>query len=134
MRKKTMFQRVEEKIANDRKFIATMLSYVTVLSIFVNTFFVKSPILGVIPSIAYLIINATFLGNAFFKGRTPFLKFALGGILLTATIGLIGWAILIAYNLNVIMVTLSLSIVTAICPIANKLAYYEIKVEFVREK
>lgn len=129
-----MFQEAERIVVRDGKLLFTQLSLLSVFLTFVNMVFIRSAVLGIAPSLIYFLINAMFLGNAFFDDEAPFARLGLGSLLLTATIGLIGWAILIAFGLDVLLTTLTLCIVTALCSIANRLARYRFEIELVMER
>jgi len=134
MEARITFEKLEKTIINDNKLVFTMISYAAVILILTNMIFVNSHFLGSFASIAYLVINATFLGGAFFKEEPRWIRFALGSLVLTATIGLIGWIVMIVYNLDHLMSTLALCIIAAVCSIANKLSRHEFKMEFLIEK
>jgi len=104
-----------------------------VLLIFVNLNTIRWAVVGVVVSFVFFLINAIFLGSAFFKKEEPFLRLAFSGFLLVAIIGLVGWTVLIIYNLDIIRSTIALSIVSAISSIINKLSRYTFSIEFVRD-
>jgi len=129
-----MFQKAERIVVRDGKLLFTQLSLLSVLLTFVNMIFIGSAVLGIVPSLIYFLINAMFLGNAFFDDEAPFERLGLGSLLLITIIGLIGWAILIAFGLGVLLTTLTLCIAAALCSLANRLARYKFEVELVLER
>jgi hypothetical protein len=130
---KTRFDKLEQSIVHDEKFLWTIFSYVMTFLIFLNINTLRLPAVGVVVSFVFFLINSLFLGGAFFEDKEPFLRFAFGGLLLAATIGIVGWTILIIYNLDTIRSVIVLFIVGAISSIANRASRYTFSVEFVRD-
>jgi len=94
---------------------------------------IRSPILGVMFTVVYFLINTTFLENAVFKEKEIFMRFGLGGLLLIALLGLVGWVTLITYNLDIIRSTIVFLVVGALSSIANRMGRYTFSIEFVRD-
>ena len=120
MENKDVFHRMEELIVNDKKLAATLVSYVAIFLIFMNLTIVHSPILGVISSLTYFLINGIFIGQAFFRKERPFLRLMLGNLLLIAFLGLVSWATMIIYNLDENRSTIALFVVATISSLINK--------------
>jgi len=118
---KSRFERLEEVIALDRRFASTTVSYLMVLAIFFNLKLIVSPIIGVGASIIFFLVNATFLGRAFFEDEPLFLKFMLGSLLLVVLLSLVGWLVMIAYNLDVLRSAIALGIVATSCSFLAKM-------------
>jgi hypothetical protein len=106
----------------NKTLVFTALSFLAVFIIFINTTFAGSPVTGLIALSIYFLINSTFWGNAFFEEENILIKLAMGSLLVVAFIALIGWLILIIYNLNILNTVLALSIV-AILPLLMKIMY-----------
>lgn len=114
------FDIAEKSIIQDRHFIYTIASYVVVLTIFINLNSLKSPLIGLIASLIYLIVNTVFLGNAFFRKENPLSRLVFGILLLIMLLGFVGWIIMIIYNLDVIEFTLVLLITTTLSSLLNR--------------
>lgn len=112
---------LEEFVTFDKKFGLTFLSYLTVLIIFVNLNVVHSPVIGTIASSAYFLINGAFLGRAFLRRESSFLKLAFGILLLLVLLGLVGWLIMIIYNLDILRSLLTLLVVATLSSFLNRL-------------
>lgn len=112
--------KLETLITQDRKFLSTLASYVLVLSIYVNLEAFQTPVLGIVTSILYFLINGIFLGHAFFEKEAPFLRLMFGILLLIMLLGFAGWLELIIYNLDVFRFTLALAVVTTISSILHR--------------
>jgi len=121
LKNKSRFERLEEVVALDRRFSSTIISYLTVLAIFFNLKLVVSPFIGVAASIIFFLVNATFLGRAFFEDEPLFLKFMLGSLLLIVLLCLAAWLVMIAYNLDVLRSAIALGIVATVCSFLDKM-------------
>jgi len=111
---------MEELIVRDEKLLFTIVSYITILMIFINLNFYFSSAIGTIASVIFFLINGTFLGRAFFEKEDLFLRFMLGNLLLVTCLALIAWVVMIIYNLDIERSTLVLCIVTALASLLNK--------------
>lgn len=109
--------RLEELIAANNKFIFTLVSCIMILAIFLNLTFLQSPFVGIVASLVYFLINATFLGYAFFRKESLFLRFVLGLLMFIMLLGLISWLTMIAWNLDITRSVIVLFIVTIISSI-----------------
>lgn len=114
------FDKIEQRITRDEKLLFTMISYVVILIIFINLSQFQSPILGLLASAIYFLINGIFLGHIFFKKETAFFRLILGLLLLVMLLGFVGWLAVVIYNLDVIKFTLVLFIVATLSSLLNK--------------
>lgn len=112
--------KIQELIVRDEKLLFTIVSYITILMIFINLNFTLSPVIGIPASIVYFLINGMFLGHIFFEKQDFFFRFMLGNLLLIVFLALVAWAVMIIYNLDTMSSTLVLCIVTAFCSFLNK--------------
>ena len=111
--------RFEELIAHNEKFVFTILSYFVILVIYINLSIIRSPVVGFIASAIFFFVNGIFLGHAFFQSETFLFRLLLGILLLVVSLGLVSWAVMIAYNLDILRSTLALCIVTTLCTFLN---------------
>lgn len=105
---------IDELIAHDNKLLFTVLSYVAVLFIFIDLSVTHFPLISFIASFFYFLINGTFLGYAFFKREERFLRLILGNLLLVMFLGMVGWLMMIAFNLDVVRSVIVLLIVATL--------------------
>jgi len=126
--------RLEETIATNNKFVFTLLSYLMIPVILVNLTFLQSPFVGILGSSVYLTINATFLGCSFFRNESPFLRFALGLLILIMSLGFIGWLTMIAWNLDITRSVIVLFIVTTFSSIIGLMKKHPLRTPDPREK
>jgi len=112
--------KIEQRITHDSKLLFTMTSYVIVLTIFINLSEFQSPILGLLASAIYFLINGIFLGHVFFKKETAFFRLMLGLLLLVMLLGFVGWLAVVIYNLDVTRFTLALLIVATLSSLLNR--------------
>ena len=131
---KIRFENVEKAIVHDKNLFCTMFSYAMVFLIFINISVVHSPVMGVAASSVYFLINAIFLGSAFFEKEDLFLRFILGTFLLIVFLGLISWVVMMIYNLDAIRSTIVLCTVTTLSSFMSKMAKYSISIEFSRDR
>jgi hypothetical protein len=120
MKNRSRLMAMEELIVRDEKLLFTIVSYITILMIFINLNFYFSSAIGTIASVIFFLINGTFLGRAFFEKEDLFLRFMLGNLLLVTCLALIAWVVMIIYNLDIERSTLVLCIVTALASLLNK--------------
>jgi len=114
------FDKIEQRITRDEKLLFTMISYFVILIIFINLSQFQSPILGLLASAIYFLINGIFLGHIFFKKETAFFRLILGLLLLVMLLGFVGWLAVVIYNLDVIMFTLVLFVAATLSSLLNK--------------
>jgi hypothetical protein len=114
------FDRLEKTIVHDKKLLFTLCSFALILGIYINLNFFQSPVIGVVASILYFIINGIFLGHALFKRESAFFRLMFGILLLIMLLGFVGWLALIIYNLDVIRFTLVLVIITTLSSLSNR--------------
>jgi len=79
-----------------------------------------SPAIGIFASAIYLLINATYLGHAFFEKENTFIGFMLGVLLLMVILGLVAGAVMILYNLNNIGSVIVLFITSSFASFLNR--------------
>lgn len=120
METKFGFDKIEQRITRDEKLLFTMISYIVILIIFINLSQFQSPILGLLASAIYFLINGIFLGHIFFKKETAFFRSILGLLLLVMLLGFVGWLAVVIYNLDVIKFTLVLFVVATLSSLLNK--------------
>ncbi len=114
------FAKIEQRITRDEKLLFTIISYVVVLTIFINLSEFQSPVLGLLASAIYFLINGIFLGHTFFEKETAFIRLVFGLLLLVMLLGFIGWLAVVIYNLDVIRFTLVLLVVATLSSLLNK--------------
>jgi hypothetical protein len=113
------FRIVEKSVVRDKNFLYTIVSYSVTLAIFLNLNSFQSPLVGLVASLIYFVINAVFLGNACLAKENGFFRLMFGVLLLIMFLGFVGWLILI-YNLDVIRFTLVLLITTTLSSLLNR--------------
>ena len=111
---------ITEHIARDKKLTFTLISYLTVVTIFANLNTANSPLIGAAAFLTYFLINGTFLARSLFEKEKHFLKFMLGNLLLVVLLGLVGWLTMIIYNLDVPRTTIAILIVATITSLVNR--------------
>ena len=111
---------IERSIVQDKNFLYTITSYSIILAIFMNLSSFQSPLIGWMAFVTYFVINAVFLGNAFFEKENAFFRLMFGVLLLVLLLGFVGWLVLIIYNLDVTRVTLVLVIVATSSSLLNR--------------
>jgi hypothetical protein len=114
------FATVESSIVQNQSFLYTIVSYSVVFAVFLNLHSLQSSLLGLIPTVIYFLINALFLGNAFFEKEDAFFRLMFGILLLVMLLGFVGWLTLIIYNLDATRVTLVLVIVATLSSLLNR--------------
>lgn len=114
------FGEVERSVVRDKNFFYTVISYAASIAVFLNLSSAQSPLVGLLASVLFLVVNTVFLGNAFFKNESMFFRLTLGALLLVLLIGFVGWLTLIIYNLDAIRVTLALLAVTTLASLLNR--------------
>ena len=112
--------KLETLIAQDSKLLFTLTSYVLISMIYANVSILQSSILGIVASSSYVLINATFLGRAFFGREAAFFRFMLGLLSLVMLIGFIAWLALIIHSLNLTWFTLVLFLVATLSSLLNR--------------
>lgn len=120
MKNKSKFTYLTQLVMQDEKFIFTIASYASILTILLNISTVQSPIVGIAASIIFLFINATFIGQALFQNHNLFIKFLLGTLLLIVILSLVGLAIMLLYNLDNIRTAIALSITALLTSVLNR--------------
>lgn len=120
MIEKASSERLEEIIVHDRRSFFTLVSFLMVLTIYVNLNSVNLSVIGAIASIFYLFINGAFLGHALFEEEEFLLKLLLGGLLLLSFLGFFSWAAVVLSNLSAVSVIIVLFVVTTLSSLVNK--------------
>ncbi len=120
MKTRSGFDKIEQRITRDEKMLFTLVSYVVVLTIFINLSRFQSPILGLLASAIYFLINGIFLGHVFFEKEIAFFRLMYGLLLLIMLLGFVGWLAVVIYNLDVMRFTLVLFIVTTLSSLLNR--------------
>jgi len=95
-------------------FFLTLLSYATILIIFINLTTIGSPVIGALAFITYFLLNAPVLGRFFFEKERSFFRLMLGNLLLIIFLGLASWAVMVIYNLDIIRSVIALCIVATL--------------------
>ncbi len=119
MVEKPSSERLEELIVHDRRLFFTLVSFLTIFTIFINLNSVNLLVIGATASIFYLFINGVFLGHAFFEKEEFILKLLLGSLLLLSLLGLFSWAAVVVSNLGVMSVVTVLLVVAALSSLVN---------------
>ena len=114
------FHKLEKTIAYDKKLLFTLCSFDLTLGIYSNLSFFQSPVVGIMTSFLYFLINGIFLGHAFFEKEDAFFRLMLGILLLVMLLGFVGWLAVIIYNLDVFRFTLVLFVVATLSSLLNR--------------
>jgi len=120
MGEKSLLLNLTQLIAQDKKYLFSILSFLSVLAIFINLSLAHSPIIGITASALYFLINATFLGRAFSEDEKPFVRFLLGNLLLIVLLGFVGLAVMLLYNLDNLRSTVTLAIPPLCASLLNR--------------
>jgi len=116
--------RLEKLIANNPKLLFTITCYVLTLIIYTNLNTFKSPTIGLVAFVPYILINGIFLAHAFFEKENVFFRLMFGVLLLIMLLGFVGGFIMVIYNLDVTMFTLVLFIVPTLSSSLNRRMKY----------
>lgn len=116
----SQLSKIEALIAQDRRLLFTLSSYVLVLSIYVNLNVFQSTVLGIVISVLYFVVNGIFLGHAFFEKEAPFFRLMFGILLLVMLLGFVGWLAIMIYNLDVPWFVLVLFGVATLSSLLNR--------------
>ncbi len=114
------FDKIEQRITRDEKLLFTIISYVVTLTIFINVSEFQSPVLGLLASAIYFLINGIFLGHALFEKESTFFRLMFGILSLIMLLGFVGWLAVVIYNLDVTRFTLVLLIAATLSSLLNK--------------
>lgn len=112
--------RLESIIIHDPKLVFTLSSYLIVLALHLNFYSFRWPILGILLSTPYFMINGMFLSHAFFEREEGLIRTMLGILLLVIMLGSVGWLVMLAYNLDISMSTLALLVTMTLCSLLNR--------------
>jgi len=119
MESASKFSAIEGSITQNSKLAFTAVSYATVLLIFLNLNSLNSPAFGAAATLIYLIINGTFLANAFFKDETLFVRCMLGNLVLIFLLGTIAWLAMATYRIDISGTAIVLLSTTTLCSLLN---------------
>ncbi len=144
MTEKTVRNKMEQAITTDRRYAFTIISYSTVLAIFLNlTLLVPALqqqmqtaalLVGALASTVYLVINGVFLGHFFLEKESLLLKIVFGNLLLLVLLGFVAWIVVIISNLDVIRTTVVLLVATTLASSLNRLSIKRTKlINLLRE-
>ena len=86
---------LEKTIARDKRGCFTILAICSTIAVLINSITLSSPILGILFSSIYLLINSVFLGHIFFQEESASFRVALGFIVVIMLIALGGAGIII---------------------------------------
>lgn len=120
MKTRSRTNKIEKLTVHNEIFVFMTISYAVILVIFINLNVFQSPVLGILASIFYFLINGIFLGHAFFEKEATFIRLMFGILLLIMLLGFVSWLVMIIYNLDVIRFTFVLLIVATISSLLNK--------------
>jgi len=120
MKRILTFDMIEKSVVQDKNFLGTIVSYSVIFAIFLNLNSFQSPLIGLMAFVIYFVINAVFLGNAFFEKENTFFRLMFGVLLLIMLLGFVGWLVMIIYNLDVSRFTLVLVISTTLSSWLNR--------------
>jgi hypothetical protein len=104
----------------DSRFIFTLTSYALTLITYINLNTARSAIIGIAVFILYFLINGVFLGSSFSGNGGLFFRLIFGVLLLIMVLGVVGWLVMVIYNLDVPEFSLVLFIVSTISSLVNK--------------
>ena len=121
MKRAWQFRTIERFVVRDGNFVFTIASYTMILLIFVNQILIFSVALGVIASIVFFLINALFMGHALFRNENSLVRFMLGSLFQLVLLGFVGWAVMIAYNLDLVRSTIALCVLAGLPSALNRI-------------
>lgn len=122
-------ENIEALVVKDKNFLFTIVSFATVLTVFLNQVVVHSIIIGTTSSLIFISLNVIFLGYVFFENETPLLRLVLGGLFFLLTLGVVGWITMIAYNIDITGSTIALCVTAALCSAMNRMKTKRLKRE-----
>jgi len=120
MKRASRLGTLEKSVVQDKNFLYTIISYSVALAIFINLNSFQSPLFGLAASLIYFVINAVFLGNAFFEKEKAFFRAMFGILLLIMLLGFVSWLALIIYNLDATRATFVLMVVATLTSLLNR--------------
>jgi len=115
-------QRIRNLSYSSRDFLLTLSSLTAILLILLNLAFIHSFGIGVVASLAYFVVNGIFLARVFFEREDFFSRALLAGLTLITFLGLISWAVMIVYNLDIVRSAIALTITALSSSFAKRLA------------
>lgn len=120
MEDRSLFANLTQLITLDKRLSFTILSYISILMIFINLNLTSTPIIGTPATIIYFLINSTFIGMALFQNENLFVKLLLGTLLLVVILGLTGLVVMVLYNLDTLRSAIVLCITAFFASVLNK--------------
>ena len=115
-------------MVRDDRLLCTIFSYALIALTFVNISLLHSRLMGITASFLYFLVNAIFLGNAFFQKEDRFIRLMLGSLSLIVILGLISWVVMMIFNLDIFRSTLVLFIVSTLSSAMSKTRRLKVKV------
>jgi hypothetical protein len=100
--KSMTLKRLEKTIARDKRGYFTILTVCSTTAMLINSITLSSPILGILFSSVYLLINSVFLGHIFFQEESASFRVAFGFIVIIMLIALGGAGIIIGSGFSAI--------------------------------
>ena len=119
-----LFQGLENFIVGDPKLVFTLTSYALIPAIYLNLN-VRSPAIGIVSFILYFSINGTFLANAFFEREDIFFRLMFGVLLLIMLLSFVGWLLMLIYDLDAPLFSLTLFVVSTFSSLSNRRKEHE---------
>ena len=113
------FDKLLRFIVNDSKLLSTMASYVLILVVNINQNTIQSLPVGILSLTLYFLINGSFLSHVFAE-KIDCLSFMFGILALIMLLGFFGWLIMIIYNLDALLFSLTLLVTTTISSLLNR--------------
>jgi hypothetical protein len=107
-------------ITQERILVFTVILFGSVVAVSLNLNIVRSPILGVSASILFLLISSIMMGQALFRNENSVTKLLLGSLIVIITLGLVGWVVMILYNLDNTRIAVVLFVTASLASILNK--------------
>lgn len=86
---------LEKTISKDQRGCFTILAVCSAIAMLINSITLSSPILGILFSSIYLLINSVFLGHIFFQEESTSFRVALGFLVAVMLIALGGAGMII---------------------------------------
>ena len=114
------FERYEKAVVKDSHLVFTLVSFFMILVVFLNQVFFGSVVVGAFASSLFFLINVVFLGHSFFEDEDFLVRFLLGGLVLFVFVGLVGWVVMVAYDLDVWLSCLVLVVVAGFSSFLNR--------------
>jgi hypothetical protein len=114
------YHALDRIIIEDARLRFTAISYFLVLVFYVNLNLMQSFAIGLFSFILYFLINETFLAHFFFENEALFFRLMFGALLLIMLLGFVGWLIMIIYNLDAELLSITLLVTATISSVLNR--------------